>query len=359
MLPYVLMFAFFALGALLSRAETRTALAGGGAFPGGAAPRRVAPMLVVGGILIALLIGLRFEVGADWRAYEAYWKRAAFLTFDQIIGLTDPAYHMVNWLAQRLGLGVWAVNLACGGLFAWGLVRFASSQPRPWLVIVVAIPYLVTVVAMGYTRQAVAIGFLLAGLASVFQGGSLGRFLLYALIAALFHRTSILVLPLVIFALERSRFLSIVAGLVFIVALYTALLADDVDAFVKNYIQARYSSEGALVRVALSVIPALIFFSLRQRLGFDRMQDRFWQLSSLAALALLAAFLVVPSSTAIDRMALYLFPLQLAVLARLPMAFSGQVTTLAVILYSLLIQLVWLNFAVHARWWVPYHFIPL
>lgn len=356
MLPYVLLFAFFALGALLSQAEAR-AVPAVDERAGFAGPGRASPMLLLGGIVVALLIGFRFEVGGDWLAYEAMWERAAFLDLEEALRRDDPAYQFVNWLAQRFDLGVWAVNLACGALFTWGLFRFAASQPRPWLVVVVAVPYLVTVVAMGYTRQAVAIGLLLAGLASVFRGGSLLRFCLYALVAALFHKTSILILPLLIFAFERSRFLSIVAGILFVWALYVTLLAEDVDRFVEVYVQAGYSSEGALVRVGLSVVPALLYFALRGRLGFDRMQDRLWQLNSLAALALLVAFVAVPSSTAIDRMALYLFPLQLAVLARLPLAVPGQGTILLVILYSLTIQLVWLNFAVHARLWLPYTFM--
>jgi hypothetical protein len=59
-------------------------------------------------------------------------------------------------------------------------------------------------------------------------------------------------------------------------------------------------------------------------------------------------------------MALYLIPLQLFVLARVPLAFSdgrtpSTVAKFAVIAYSMVVQFIWLNYADNARAWIPYH----
>lgn len=307
---------------------------------------------------MALLIGFRHEVGGDWDAYERYWQMAGLSDLDDIMAMSDPGYQLLNWLAQQAGVGVWGVNLACGLIFTWGLIRFARTQPFPWLVLVVAVPYLVTVVAMGYSRQAVAIGILMAGLASILRHGSLIRFAIYAVAAALFHKTSIIALPLVIFASSGNRLLTLIGGGTLIYALYSALLSEDLDYLVENYIRAGYDSQGALIRIILSVVPALIYFRTRGRLGLDLFEDKLWRLHSWAAIALLAAYFVSPSSTAVDRIALYIFPLQLAILARLPIAFPVQGIRLAIVAYSLAIQLVWLNFAAHADAWLPYSFYP-
>ena len=41
-------------------------------------------------------------------------------------------------------------------------------------------------------------------------------------------------------------------------------------------------------------------------------------------------------------------------------AVSGlRMGTLIVVLYSLAIEFVWLNFATHARYWIPYQVYPL
>ena len=66
----------------------------------------------------------------------------------------------------------------------------------------------------------------------------------------------------------------------------------------------------------------------------------------------------------VDRLALYLIPLQLIVFARLPMVFgtegrrNGQLT-LAIIAYSALVQFVWLTSADNADYWLPYKVYPL
>src|SRR5688572_10118704 len=98
------MFGFFALGAMLhQRSEVPER-------------SRSMPMLFLGGLLIALLIGLRYQVGADWRAYEAYFRFAGVVDLDRVLKLSDPGYQLVNWNIQQMGLGIWAVNLVCGAL---------------------------------------------------------------------------------------------------------------------------------------------------------------------------------------------------------------------------------------------------
>ena len=77
-----------------------------------------------------------------------------------------------------------------------------------------------------------------------------------------------------------------------------------------------------------------------------------------------AAYYYLPSSTAVDRVALYLLPLQLVVFAYLPEV-AGRATTpnkdwvWLVLGYYALVQFVWFNYATHAPWWIPYRFYPL
>ena len=352
MTPYILLFAFFALGAFFRRDLVT---------PDGVnwtPPQQPGLMLPFGAVAIALVIGLRFEVGADWWAYENMFARAGSKDLGQILLMSDPGYQFLNWLVQQAGIGMWGVNLLCGTIFAWGLHRFARAQPEAWLAVVVAIPYLVTVVAMGYSRQAVAIGILMAGLASVTQGGSVLRFAAYVAVAALFHKTAVVVLPIVIFAGDRNRILSIIAGAAIFLLFYDALFADSVDGFVRNYIGARYDSQGAAIRVIMSLLPALLFLAFQDRFAFHSYERKIWRYFGFAAIGFFVALLVSPSSTAVDRLALYLFPLQLAVLSRVPIAFPGTGSHFAVILYSFTIQMVWLFFAAHASYWVPYQLFP-
>ncbi len=345
MFPYWILVAYFAAGALLSDNDRRSGL-------------RVSTGLTIGGIIIALMVGLRYEVGADWPTYKILFSYAAYSDLWRMLSIGDPGYQLLSWIVRRAGVEIWLVNLVCGTIFAWGLMRFAQVQPNPWLAVLVAVPYLVTVVAMGYTRQATAIGILMAGLAAVQQGATTLRFAFYVLAAALFHKTAVVILPLVVFSSERNRFVNMLAGVLVIYMFYASFLADSVDQFVDSYIKAEYSSQGAAIRVVMNLVPAAAFFIYQRRLGFGTVERRIWFFHSLAAFVLLALLLFLPSSTAVDRLALYIMPLQIAVLSRFPLVWS-RMGTFIVVLYSLAIEFVWLNFATHARYWVPYQVYPL
>jgi hypothetical protein len=314
---------------------------------------------IIGLLAAMLLIGLRFQVGGDWYSYLGYFKMMRFDTFKTALSRGDPAYQAVNFAAYNLGGGIWLVNLFCGAVLMWGLGRFALTQRNPWLVVLVAVPYLINVVAMGYTRQSVAIGLVLAGLSAIIRGKGLLTFTFYVLIAGLFHRTAISVLPLVVLVSARYRLVNVVAVGVASYVLFNYLLADELNTFVAGYITSRYASQGAAVRVAMTVLAGVLFLLANKRFGFEQRQWRIWFNFSMAAIAALIFLVISPSSTAVDRMALYLFPLQLAILPQVPYVYARKgLGTTAVILYSAAIQFVWLNFAQYAKWFVPYHLYP-
>ena len=343
MLPFWILFAYFAVAAALDP---------GRRAPGEKAPRTA---LLVGILLMTLMIGTRFKVGGDWRAYEFMFSFVAHMSFERALEFGDPGYQAINWIVQQWNGEIWWVNLFSAAIFARGLARLCQNQPLPLLAVLVAVPYLIIVVAMGYTRQSIAIGILMAGLASLGRGGSVIRFALYVAVAALFHKTAVLVLPLVIFAGKRNRMLNVIAGAAMFVLFFDLFLSDSTDQFVKNYVESRYSSQGAWIRVILNLIPAVLLLTKRGRFGLTEQEERVWRYIAFAACTLPFILIATPSSTAVDRMALYLMPLQIVVLSRAYLLFNKPKSGVAaVILYALLVQFTWLNFAQHAKLWVPY-----
>jgi hypothetical protein len=345
MLVYWALFAFFAVGATFDVRNRPNLM-------------RPRPIWIVGGLMIFLMIGLRYKVGADWQQYEFIFSYAGHVGFSRAIEIGDPTYQALNWTVHWLGGEVVWVNLVCAALFTWGLFRLARTQPYPWLAILVAVPYMVIVVS-SYTRQGAALGILMGGLASLIRGGSLGRFIVYAALAATFHRTAIAVVPLVVFSRPRNRFLNIIGGLAACFALYDFFLSDSMDAFVENYIERQYSSQGAAIRIAMELLAAAAFLARRKAFAFPEGEDRLWFYFSIASLAALALLIVSPSSTAVDRLSIYLMPLQVVILSRVPLVYASRLVGLLLVgVYCLAVQFVWLNFAVHAQYWIPYRFYP-
>lgn len=312
--------------------------------------------------VLVLMIGLRHQVGGDWITYADHIKEAGYLTLPQALGRGDPAYSLLNWLAARMGLGPYFVNTMCAALFAWGLVVFCRAQPRPWLALVVAVPYLVTVVAMGYTRQGTAIGLAMLGFVALSKR-KFFWFVVFVALAATFHKSAVILMPLAILAgTKRKLWIAFWVGMSTFL-FYVLLLQSSVEALTVNYIGAQYDSSGAAIRVAMNAVPAALFLWFRRRFVMPPADRTFWVWMSLGALAFVGLLLVSPSSTAVDRVALYWIPLQLFVLSRLPDVLGREngknaFWVRAVVVYSAAVLFVWLVFATHAYAWLPYQFYP-
>jgi len=356
-LYYWLLFLVFAVGALVSPPNPIAAGAGTVGSTPAKMPFRV--FLIVGAAGMVVLIGLRYKVGGDWYPYVYMLQATRGLSFSSALRIADPGYAAVNWLVMQTGSGIWLVNLICGAIFGWGLFRLASTQPSPWLAFAIAIPYMVVVVAMGYTRQAVALGFLMAGLAAQFRGASVLSFAVYVLAASLFHKTAVVAFPLVAISSKGNRIVNLLLGVTATISFYQLFLQDSVDKLVRNYVDTAYASQGAGVRVAMSVVAAVLFWTFRKHMEFSPVESRIWRNFSIASLAAMAALIMSPASTAVDRISLYLLPLQIAVLTRMAMLGTSRLLGTAMVLsYAFAIQYVWLNYAQFASYWVPYQFFP-
>lgn len=319
--------------------------------------RTKSPLFVAAAAVIWLMVGLRFEVGADWTNYLEIYDTVIRSTVLEAVARGDPAYMLLNALAGYLGLGVWLVNLICAGLFTWGLLIFARRQPNPWLALAVAVPYLVIVVAMGYTRQAVAIGMLMAAIGE-FERQRYGRFALLILFAACFHKSVVLILPLIGLSVIRQRFAVYVGMAIIGTVAFSLFLNRFVDTLFSTYVSQDLGSQGAAVRIAMNIVPALLYLSNSRRFAVSEQERVIWRNFAIAVVLTLVGLPFLPS-TALDRFALYLIPIQIVVLSRLPYAFPSRglpnaQVTIAVLFYSAAVQLVWLQFAKNASYWLPY-----
>ena len=314
------------------------------------------------GLTLTLLIGYRFHVGGDWYNYLKNFYDVQWLELADVLRLSDPGYQLLKWISIRNGGYIYAVNLVSGLLFTLGLVVFCLSLPRPWLALAAAVPYLVVVVAMGYSRQGVALGLAMLGLVALGRGGTLW-FVVWVLLGATFHKSAVILLPIAALAAAENRYWKM--AWVGVVSLGAALLMrEQFDKLYVDYVEAEYQSQGALIRILMLAVPATILLVWERRFPFTLAQARLWFWCAVLSLVLLALVILSPATTAVDRIGLYLLPLQLVVFAHLPEVLGrpGQANenwVWAVLAYYAAVLFVWLNFATHAGYWLPYRFYPL
>jgi hypothetical protein len=354
MWPYWLMFIIFALlavGGKEHRSNQKTGLR----------TARFTPRAVFIWLLLVIMIGLRFDVGGDWGNYLQSFSLMRGWPLETVLERSrfEPGYALVSYLSDLAGAGIYGVNLFCAVIFTTGLVIFCRTLPYPELAIAAATPYVIIVVAMGYTRQSVALGFEMLGLVALARR-SFVWFIIWIALGVTFHKTAAVLIPLVGLMNARNRIWVVFWGVAFSVAGYFVLMGQgEADFFIRNYVASQMSSSGAWIRVLMNVVPALLLLVWRRRFTFGPGDEKLWFWMAMISLGLVVGLVATPASTAIDRMALYVIPIQMFVFSNLPIVMrdrlgSAQPVILAILCYYMLVQLVWLNFANNAWAWVPY-----
>lgn len=344
MTPYWLFFLIPAVGTLLNqRANSQVKLLGFFLFY----------------LIAVLMIGLRYDVGGDWVAYLWYITRVENVSFFNALKLNDPGYMAINWISVRLGFGIVGVNLICGAIMTYGIIRFCNTQPLPWLGLLITTPYLLIVVGMGYSRQAIAIGIIFLAL-SVWKRNNFRNYCILVILATLFHKSAIVMLIFGVLIDTKNNFIKWVgmisifflAGAIFIFAYLGS------SSFRAYFWQPSMESSGGLIRVMMNVIPTLLLFIFRNK--FAQFHDyRLWKYIGILNLIFLVSVSFL--STATDRFALYLAPIQVAVFSRVPILITDKIMRTAfiisIVLFYSTVLFVWLNFGHHAKYWIPYSMV--
>jgi len=294
-------------------------------------------------------------VGGDWFNYLYDYRRVVGVSLEQALFRGDPGYVFLNWLMARWGWGVYGVNLFAAIIFVVGLIIFCRQQVKPWLALSVAIPYLVVVVSMGYTRQAMAIGLFLWSLTHL-ERGNFKYFIVLVATAVLFHKTAVLMIPLGIFLYGKGWFIRVAAVVLVVYGLWDLLFAEHQEDLWKTYVETQMVSEGAKIRVYMNLVPSLLLLFYWRQWKNVFPNFGFWLCISIGSIISVA--LVDFASTAVDRVALYFIPIQMAVFSRLPYLASRYISpnlmTSGIVLGYSAVLFVWLNYASHAKFWLPY-----
>ena len=317
-------------------------------------------------IFLTFVIGFRHEVGGDWVHYlydNTLYTSLSEVGFFEIFTLShlshDIGFLFVHWFSQNLFNGIYTTNLVCAAIFTSGLLRLCRATPAPWLALVIATPFLITVVSMGYTRQSAALGFIMWGLVDLMNGEK-SKYYLSIIAAVLFHKSALIMILFGVFSktrisnkITKKDYFIISLIIVFVSAIYPTI-----EHMVYFYItNTKMNSSGALIRVSMSAAAAIVFFIFKKRWEIAYKDSNLWNLFSIFVLLLLPLVFVV--STAVDRIALYLLPMQIVIFPRVLVLISNHNTRhlflVSILTMYALTLFVWINYATHSVYWLPYN----
>jgi hypothetical protein len=314
------------------------------------------------GVTLVILIGFRHEVGGDWDRYldSAYGivKGSSFPDYTYLMR-GDYGYRALHWFSVHYLNGIYSTNFIGASFFIVGLVRFCRIMPMPWLAIAMSVPFLIVVVAMGYTRQSIALGFLMWALVDLLNGKS-NYYYLWVILGSFFHLTVLVMLPIATLFHKKTINLFILS--VFLLVIMYWLFWGQISHMFYYYITIEFHhSDGAVARLFMTFISAVLFFLYRREFKEVFYDERLWFVFSIISIFLLP--LAFYYSTFIDRIAIYFIPLQLVVFSRIPILIESKINRTIFVFFVIALYLsslfIWLFFGNFSNHWLPYQNILL
>ena len=309
--------------------------------------------LIFVAIVFIVFTGFRHEVSIDWGQYlRIFHNINQSILFKDALSVTEPGFVLLNWIMGNIGSDVYGVNLIVSIIFTSGLFRFAGKMPNPWLAIISVTPYLVIVISMSAVRQTAAIGVILYLLAGWNKDTFFTKIVL-ALIATSFHYSAFIAFLFVIQSMKMPswlRWIILLTGGAFSFILFSQ--TEQYTIYENTYVTKNIESFGALQHVLLNAIPAMIYLVFFNK--WNKFYIEISLMKILSYLSLLSIVGVFVSSTAVDRLALYLSPIQMLVYSSIPIVFRNQMYGIAIIVFHIAILFIWLLYANSSYAFLPY-----
>ena len=305
---------------------------------------------------LILMIGLRYEVGADWYPYaDIIFPSYRNITFLEIFQFSDPGYGLLNYIAQKFNFTIAFVNTICASIFIAGLFKFSKNFSRINGALLIAVPYMIIVMSMNYTRQSTALGLVLLSL-SFLINRRIALSIFYLILASTFHKSALLFAPFLLVHFRESKFFIYLAFLSMPFFVY-ALIELFFSALVDEYLGGDYGSSGSAIRLFINFVAGIIFFFIKPYFDIQRREEIIYNAIAFLSILIFLLSIFIPYTTFFDRIGLYFSIIQLISFSNLIYLLRPKPIGFLIIMPAYFIILFyWLTNSVYAQSWIPYSF---
>jgi hypothetical protein len=276
---------------------------------------------IISGFLV-VFIGARYRTGCDFLTYEkrfhtlynnAQWKD--YFSQGEIL------FNWLNLAIHQLRLDFVWVHMVCAAIFVYGFARFAKESPKPLLFLSLCFPILVVQLGMSGVRQAVAVAVLLLGLIA-FMDGKRAMTAVWILVAAQFHESACIFLPLALMVGRNISTFRLIVALAVLSPVAAILVGSRLEVYSDRYIEQIYgenSSGGAVFRYAMVLIPCIFFYFQKKKM--QTMFPRSFSLMWLYTLMIFGVgFIGFISTIAMHRLTYYVMPVSFFIMINVALA---------------------------------------
>lgn len=323
-------------------------------------------LLVCSTVFLTLFVGTREFVGCDFLTYVRRFETYSMYSFESFgSGTSDIGFTILNYLVISLGLDFVWVQMACAGIFFYCVTVFAIRRENPIGMLALLFPILVIQLAMSGIRQATAAAILLLAW-NAFVDRRQFSVLFWVILAATFHSTAILFLPMVLLVGRPFAAWKLLIASITVAPMALLFAGEQVDLYQKRYIEGDVQSFGAIFRLGLIVITAIFFEIYRERYKHKFPGDyELMRAFSVFSFGLIVVFFI--STLVTHRLSYYVTPIQLLILMRLPEVMNsdggegeritgGSFIHAAPYLVYLAYVIVWFGTSRHADYcYIPYN----
>lgn len=150
-------------------------------------------------IQMSLIIGLRYEVGADYYSYEnIYRKINSASSIWNIQANVEVGYLLLNRILGIMGISYYGLNLCMAFMTHYFVIKaIAKAAIDPFLGIYMYISFFFFYHSMNQTRQGLAMAIGLYAIVHLFSDDKNKGFILFVVLGSLFHMSVLILLPLV------------------------------------------------------------------------------------------------------------------------------------------------------------------
>ena len=306
-------------------------------------------------LLLIIFIGLRNDVGGDWIQYFHNYNNPLPFSFLDFSIRNDYFYNYLSFLFYNFGMSYNVFNFLLAIFFVLCLCHFCKILPSFSLALVFSFPIVVMMMGLGFTRQGVAFAFVLIAITSFIKKNKI-TFVMWAIIAILFHKSSIIILFFYPLIDTKIVFIEYIIITCLLIVLFFFLRNDFINLYNNAEGGSYLSSNGAIFRVGLNCVAATIFLLLINDITENYNEKKlFFTISILCFISLIFVF---KYSVFIDRINYYFTPLQIFVYSRLPFFFKNHKTQeffkITLSIFHVCILFIWINYSDYSHAWLPY-----